>query len=77
MRIEIIPHDITRHDEPGPFCGTQGEVVTLPTWISPAPSIGERLVWHGRAYTVDEVTHDFDRKTVVLRARRWPEKVAP
>ena len=77
MRIEIIPYDITRHDEPGPFCGTPGEPVTLPTWIAPAPSVGERLVWQGRAYTVVEVTHDFDREVVTLRARRWPKKVAP
>lgn len=77
MRIEIHPYDITRHDEPGPFCGTPGEVVPLPTWIAPAPRIGERLVWQERAYTVDEVTRDYDRGVVTIRARRWPEKVAP
>ena len=77
MRIEIIPYDITPNDEPGPFCGTQGEVVTLPTWIVFVPSLGERLIWHGRAYTVDEVTRDYDRGVIVLRARRWPAKVAP
>ena len=77
MRIEIIPYDITPNDEPGPFCGTPGEAVPLPTWIVRAPGVGERLVWQGRAYTVDEVTRNYDRGVIVLRARRWPAKVAP
>lgn len=80
MRIEIIPYDITRHDEPGPFCGTPGEPVILPRELcahDPLPRAGERIVWQGRAYTVDDVTHDHDREAIVLRARRWPAKVAP
>ena len=77
MRIEIIPYDITRHDEPGPFCGTPGPVVDVPQVAGLLPRAGDRIVLQGRADTVDERAIDFDRQVVTLRARRWPAKVTP
>lgn len=82
MRIIIHPRDVSI-DEPGAgvYAGRPGDAVVLPAELlahDPLPRVGERIVWGGRTYTVDAVTHDYEMEVIDIRARRWPAKeVAP